>query len=66
MPYAFDSGRIEGLRCIFGGRTRVTRIMFMATQAAALWNPVMKAFKQRLLATGKTRKLAISPVMRKR
>ena len=49
VPYDFDSGRMKGLRCIFGGRARVRRVLFMAAQAAALWNPVMKAFKQRLL-----------------
>ncbi len=37
----------------------------MVAQAAALWNPVMKAFKQRLLAAGKTPKVAIVAVMRK-
>lgn len=65
VPYAFDSGRMKGLRCIFGGRARVRRVLFMAAQAAALWNPVMKAFKQRLLSLGKTPKLAIVAVMRK-
>ncbi len=65
VPYAFDSGRMKGLRCIFGGRARVRRVLFMAAQAAALWNPVMKAFKQRLLAAGKTPKVAIVAVMRK-
>ncbi len=65
VPYAFDSGRMKGLRCIFGGWARVRRVLFMAAQAAALWNPVMKAFKQRLLAAGKTPKVAIVAIMRK-
>lgn len=65
VPYAFDSGKLKGLRCIFGGRARVRRVLFMAAQAAALWNPVMTAFKQRLLAAGKKPKVAIVAVMRK-
>ncbi|MBF6561464.1 MAG: IS110 family transposase [Candidatus Binataceae bacterium] len=65
VPYDFDSGRMKGLRCIFGGRARVRRVLYMAAQAAALWNPVMKAFKQRLLAAGKKPKVAIVAVMRK-
>ncbi|MGH7211970.1 MAG: IS110 family transposase [Acetobacteraceae bacterium] len=65
VPYAFDSGKMRGLRCIWGGRARVRRVLFMAAQAAALWNPVMKAFKQRLLAAGKKPKVAIVAVMRK-
>lgn len=65
VPYAFDSGKMRGLRCIWGGRARVRRVLFMAAQAAALWNPVMKAFKQRLLAAGKKPKVAIVAAMRK-
>jgi transposase len=65
VPYDFDSGRMRGLRCIFGGRAAVRRVLFMAAQAAALWNPILKAFKQRLLAAGKKPKVAIVAVMRK-
>ncbi len=65
MPIALDSGRMKGLRCILDGRARVRRVLFIAAQAAALWNPVMMAFKQRLLAAGKTPKLAIVAVIRK-
>jgi transposase len=65
VPYDFDSGRMRGLRCIFGGRAAVRRILFMAAQAAALWNPTLKAFKHRLIAAGKKPKVAIVAVMRK-
>jgi transposase len=65
VPYDFDSGRMKGLRCIFGGRAAVRRVLFMAAQAAAMCNPVLKAFKQRLLAAGKKPKVAIVAVMRK-
>ena len=65
VPYDFDSGRMKGLRCIFGGRAAIRRVLFMAAQAAAMWNPILKAFKQRLRAAGKKPKVAVVAVMRK-
>jgi transposase len=65
VPYDFDSGRMKGLRCIFGGRAAVRRVLFMAAQVAARFNPTLKAFKQRLIAVGKKPKVAIVAVMRK-
>jgi transposase len=65
VPYDFDSGKMRGLRCIFGGRADVRRVLFMAAQAAAIWNPDLKAFKQHLRAAGKKPKVAIVAVMRK-
>lgn len=65
VAYDFDSGKMRGLRCIFGGRAAVRRVLFMAAQAATLWNPTLKAFKQRLLAAGKRPKVATIAVMRK-
>ena len=65
VPYDFDSGRLKGLRCIFGGRAAVRRVLFMAAQAAAQHNSVLKAMKQRLVAAGKEPKVAIVAVMRK-
>lgn len=64
-PYDFDSGKMRGVRCIFGGRAAVRRVLYMAAQAAAIWNPTLKAFKQRLAARGKPPKVAIVAVMRK-
>jgi len=65
VPYDFDSGKMRGLRSIFGGRAAVRRVLFMAAQAAAIWNPTLKAFNKRLLAKGKAPKVAIVAVMRK-
>jgi transposase len=65
VPYDFDSGKMKGLRCIFGGRANVRHVLFMATQAAAIHNPVLHAYKLHLLAQGKEAKLAIVAVMRK-
>ena len=64
-PYDFDSGKMRGPRSIWGGRAAIRRVLFMAAQAAALSNPVMKALKQRLIAAGKKPKVAIVAVMRK-
>jgi transposase len=65
VPYDFDSGKMRGLRCIWGGRARVRRVLYMAAQIAAMHNPVLKAFKQRLIEQGKKPKVAIVAVMRK-
>ncbi len=65
VPYDFDSGKMKGLRHIFGGRAAIRRVLFMAAQAAAMFNPTLKAFKRRLLDAGKKPKVAIVAVMRK-
>ena len=65
VPYDFDSGKMRGRRSIFGGRAAVRWVLFMAAQAAAIWNPNLKAFKKRLLAKGKPPKVAIVATMRK-
>ncbi len=65
VPYDFDSGKMRGVRRIFGGRAKVRRVLFMAAQAAAIWNPTLKACKQRLRDAGKKPKVAIVAVMRK-
>lgn len=65
VPYDFDSGKMKGLRCIFGGRAEVRRVLFMATQVAIRWNPVLQAFHQRLRQAGKEPKVAIVAAMRK-
>ena len=65
VPYDFDSGKMRGLRRIWGGRARIRRVLFMAAQTAAMHNPVLKTFKQRLIAQGKKPKVAIVAVMRK-
>ena len=65
VPYDFDSGRMKGLRCIFGGRAAVRRVLYMAAQVAGMSNPTLKAFKRRLKVAGKKPKVAIVAVMRK-
>jgi transposase len=64
-PYAFESGKLKGARCIWGGRAKVRRVLYMAAMSASNWNPTLKAFHDRLKATGKKPKVVIVAVMRK-
>jgi transposase len=64
-PYDFDSGKLKGKRCIWGGRAPVRHVLFMAAMSACNWNPVLKTFHDRLKAAGKLPKVVIVAVMRK-
>lgn len=64
-PYNRDSGLHCGRRTIRGGRVRVRRVLYMAADVAARFNPIHKAFYERLLLVGKPKKLALTAVMRK-
>ena len=64
-PYDFESGKLKGKRCIWGGRTPVRNVLYMAALSASNWNPTLKAFHDRLAATGKKPKVVIVAVMRK-
>lgn len=65
LTYNKDSGRHRGRRMIRGGRVQVRRVLYMAALVASRFNPILKAFYQRLLAAGKPKKLALTAVMRK-
>jgi transposase len=64
-PLADDSGKRRGPRRIWGGRSDVRAVVYMATLTATRWNPVIKAFYDRLIAAGKPKKVAIVACMRK-
>jgi transposase len=64
-PYDFDSGKLKGKRCIWGGRAPVRNVLYMAALSASNWNPTLKVFHDRLAATGKKPKVVIVAVMRK-
>src|SRR5437667_3961098 len=64
-PYAFDSGKLKGARCIWGGRASVRRVLYMAAMSACNWNPALKTFHDRLKGAGKLPKVVIVAVMRK-
>ncbi len=64
-PLARDSGTLRGRRTCWGGRPAVRTVLYMAALTAARWNPVLRAFYQRLRAAGKPAKLALTAVARK-
>ena len=64
-PYAFESGRFKGRRCIWGGRAPVRNALYMGALSASNWNPPLRAFHDRLKAAGKLPKIVIVAVMRK-
>lgn len=64
-PHPADSGTIRGKRLIWGGRAPVRQALFMAALAARRTDPGLRAFHQRLIASGKPPKVAIVACMRK-
>jgi transposase len=64
-PFDCDSGKFRGDRCIRGGRASVRSVLYMAAIAATQFNPVIRAFADRLKATGKAAKVVIVAAMRK-
>jgi transposase len=64
-PFNRDSGRFRGRRHIFGGRSDVRSVLYMATLSGIRYNPMLKAFYDRLIANGKLPKVALTACMRK-
>ncbi len=64
-PLNRDSGAMRGKRKIWGGRAPVRAALYMAALVATRYNPVIKAFYQRLLQAGKPKKVALTACMRK-
>ena len=64
-PLNRDSGTLRGRRSVWGGRAPVRAVLYMAALVATRYNPVIKAFYQRLLAKGKAKKIALVACMRK-
>ena len=64
-PLNRDSGKMRGRRTTWGGRAKIRSVLYMAALVASRHNPVLAAFYQRLLRTGKAKKLALTAVMRK-
>ena len=64
-PYNRDSGALRGKRAVWGGRSRVRAVLYMGALVATRHNPAIRDFYQRLLASGKPKKLALVACMRK-
>ena len=64
-PLNRDSGTLQGKRTIWGGRASVRAAFYMGALVASRWNPVLRAFYQRLCAAGKPKKVALTACMRK-
>ena len=64
-PFARDSGTLRGTRRIRGGRASVRTVLYLAALTASRFNPVMAKTYERLLQTGKPRKLALVAIARK-
>ena len=64
-PWTRQSGQWKGKSFIGGGRPSVRAVLFMGALVAARYNPVLKAFHQRLVAAGKPKLVALIAVARK-
>ena len=64
-PLNRDSGTWRGKRTVWGGRAQIRAALYMGALVAARFNPVIRAFYQRLCAAGKAKKVALTACMRK-
>ena len=64
-PFNRDSGTLRGKRTVWGGRAHVRAVLYMNAMVAARFNPVIRAFYQRLCRAGKAKKVALTACMRK-
>ena len=64
-PLNRDSGKMRGRRTTWGGRSDVRAALYMATLSAVRYNPVIKAFHDRLIDTGKAAKVVLVACMHK-
>lgn len=64
-PLNCESGILRGRRIIWGGRARVRAALWMGTLVAVQRNPAIRAFYQRLVATGRPKKVALTAAMHK-
>jgi transposase len=64
-PLNNDSGSRKGKRSTWGGRAAVRAVLYMAARSASRYNPMIKAFFDRLEARGKSDMVTIVACMRK-
>jgi transposase len=64
-PWNRDSGQFHGKRTIGGGRRSIRNVLYMAALSARRFNPVIRAFADRLAQSGKPAKVILVACMRK-
>jgi len=64
-PWTRQSGQWRGKSMIGGGRKTVRAVLFMAALVAARFNPLLKAFRDKLVAAGKPKLVATVATARK-
>lgn len=64
-PFNRDSGLMKGKRSIWGGRATVRTALYMGALVAVRFNPVLKAFYEKLCRAGKQKKVALIACARK-
>jgi transposase len=64
-PWTRQSGQWRGKSFIGGGRAAVRTALFMGAMVAARYNPALKVFRDRLIAAGKPKMVALVAVARK-
>lgn len=64
-PLARDSGTLRGTRSVWGGRSTIRQVLYMAALTAIRYEPRLRAFYQQLRQRGKAGKVAIVATMRK-
>jgi len=62
-PFNHDSGRLQGIRCIWGGRAPVRNVLYMATLSAKRCNVIIRRFAQRLADSSPVRPTKPSKVV---
>ncbi len=64
-PLNRDSGTLRGRRMVWGGRERVKEALYMGALVATRFNPTIREFYERLVGSGKPKKVALVACMRK-
>jgi transposase len=64
-PLNHDSGLFRGKRTVWGGRSSIRAVLYMATLSASRVNPTISIFYRRLIQAGKKPKVALTACMRK-
>ena len=64
-PLNRDSGTMRGKRTVWGGRSKLRAMLYMAALVGTRHNAVLRAFYDRLIRAGKAKKVALVACMRK-